>query len=83
MTKEEFMLGSDTESFLFSDFEEALVGYDTSRRAIYDYNKMIQVLKNRDGMTEEEAISWIDYNTIRTAEYLEGKAPIILVPFEE
>jgi hypothetical protein len=32
--------------------------------------------------TEEEAIEWIDYNTIRALPYMGEKAPIIMYPIE-
>lgn len=47
-------------------YDTALVGYDVkSGRAIYDYDLMVEWIttKNPD-WSEEEAIEWIDYNTI-------------------
>lgn len=50
---------------------------------MYDYEKMIDVLRERDGMTDEEATEWIEYNTVRSLCYLPRPTPIILYPLEE
>lgn len=46
-------------------YDDALIGVSTDNRAIYDYGKMVEWLINSEGFTEEEAVDWIDYNTIR------------------
>ena len=67
---------------LFSnfDYEDAFIGISNDDRAIYDWEKMVQYLIEKQDMTEEEAIEWIDYNTIRALAYYE-KAPIIMYPY--
>ena len=66
---------------LFSnfDYEDAFIGISHDDRAIYDWEKMVTYLVEKQDMTDEEAIEWIDYNTIRALAYYE-KAPIILYP---
>ena len=66
---------------LFSnfDYEDAFIGISHDDRAIYDWEKMVEYLINKQGMTEEEAIEWIDYNTIRSLSYYDN-APIIMYP---
>ena len=32
--------------------------------------------------TEEEAVDWIDYNTIRALHYMGSQAPIVMYPIE-
>lgn len=69
------------ESVVFENpnYDDAIVGYDAiSQRVIYDYEKMIECLMNEDGMEYEEAMEFIDYNTIRACPYMGDKAPIIL-----
>lgn len=65
---------------LLEDFsyDDALVGISNDNRAIYDYEKMIEWLVRTQNFTEEEAVEWIDYNTIRALSYYGDKAPIIL-----
>lgn len=50
---------------LFADgFDEAIVGYcHVSGRVVYDVQKMIFTLVNRDGMEVDEALDYLEYNT--------------------
>lgn len=48
-------------------FEEAYLGYTVGLGmsvAVYDYKECVNVLVRRDGMTEEEAIEYLDHNTV-------------------
>ena len=67
---------------LFSnfDYEDAFIGVSNDDRAIYDWEKMVAYLVDKQGMSEEEAVDWIDYNTIRALAYYD-KAPIIMHPY--
>lgn len=59
-------------------YETAIVGYDIhTNRIIYDYQLMIDYLIENGQMSEEEAVEFIDFNTIRSLDYIEN-APIIL-----
>lgn len=61
------------------DYDSAIVGYDeNSQRIIYDYEKMVEYLMDKDEMTYEDAVEFIDYNTIQACSYMGGSAPIIL-----
>ncbi len=52
---------------LWDGFDDAIIGYDTvTEKAVYDENKMISVLVERDGMTTEEAIDYLSYNVLYT-----------------
>lgn len=62
-------VGIDDEEILFADgFEEALVGVGErcgmGPTAIYDYHKSIEILMKRDGMTEEDAVEYFEFNVI-------------------
>ena len=47
------------------DYDSAIVGYDSvENRIVYDYEKMVDHLMDNDGMTYEEAVEFIEYNTI-------------------
>ena len=59
------------------DYDEAIVGVTDEGQVVYDYDKMVQILVERDGMEEMEAIEWIEYNTIRALPYFEN-APIVM-----
>ena len=60
-------------------FEEALVGFGTrfnSPVTIYDLNKCISVLVERDGMSYEEAQEHMDYNVLGA--YVGEETPVFI-----
>ena len=59
-------------------YDDALVGVSHDGRAIYSFDKMVEWLCRKDGIDEEEAIEWIEYNTIRAIPYAGEKAPIVM-----
>ena len=66
------------------DYDSAIVGYDViTGKVIYSYDLMIEHLMTVDGMSEEEAIEFIEYNTVRAIPYMGEKSPIILTNFSE
>ena len=65
--------------FNVPSYDNAIVGLSDDGRLIYDYDLMIKELTNDTALTEDEAIQYIDYNTIRTLPYIEEQVrPIIL-----
>ena len=72
------------ETILFESpsYDTACVGVTEDGRAVYDYDKMVQHLVNEDKMSEEEAMEFIDYNTIRSLPYQEN-APIVMTFFDD
>lgn len=58
-------------------YDEAFMGLTEDRRAVYDYYDMVQCLVESDGMTEEEAEDFIQYNTIRALPYYENH-PVVM-----
>lgn len=63
-------------------YDDAIIGITDDNRAVYDYDKMVKWLMDEEGFTAEEAIEWIDYNTIRALPYMGDEAPIIMYPIE-
>lgn len=61
-------------------FDEAFIGVSDDDRAIYDFDKMVDCLSK--DMTIEEAVEFIEYNTIRALPYV-PKSPIILYRMED
>ena len=59
------------------DYDDAIVGITYEGRVIYDFDLMVQCLVDQ-GMTELEAIEWIEYNTIRAIPYAGDNPPIIM-----
>ena len=65
------------------DYDSAIIGFDANyNRVIYDFDLMVQHLMETDSMTEEDAIEFIEYNTIRACPYFGDNAPIILRKLE-
>jgi hypothetical protein len=58
-------------------FDNALVGVSEDNRAVYDYDKMVVWLAVTWAISREEAIEFIEYNTIRALPYTEA-APIVM-----
>lgn len=61
-------------------YDTALIGVSDDNRAIYDFEKMIEWLVETQNWTNEEAIEWIECNTIRALPYFREGAPIIMYP---
>ena len=59
------------------DYASAFIGVSEDNRAVYDYDKMVEFLVDNDGMTDIEAVEFIEFNTIRALPYYEN-APIII-----
>ena len=68
----------DTARFEAPDFLSAIMGITEDGRLIYSYERMVASLIAEDHIDEDEAIEFIDYNTIRTIPYMGEKAPIIM-----
>lgn len=55
---------------------EALIGITTKGLAVYDSYKVIAILMARDGMDEEEAIEFFEYNI--DGSYVGEQTPIFI-----
>lgn len=67
----------------FSEYEDALIGVSTNYQAVYEYEKIVEILMNRDEMTEEEAIDWVEYNVLRAIPYMGENPPVVIHRIEE
>ena len=77
----EYLLERGNEEAAFftnPDFIDAIVGISDNGRLVYSYSKMVESLMLRDNMSHEDAVEFIDYNTVRTVPYMGEHAPIIL-----
>ena len=68
----------DEEALLADGFEEALLGHTQGLNvvAVYDYDMCVHILMERDGMTCEDAVEFMDYNV--TGSYVGEKTPIFI-----
>lgn len=68
-------IASDSEFLKADGLDDAVIGYDdTSDRLIYSMTKVIDILINDDGLTEEDALEHYYYNI--HGSYVGDKTPI-------
>ena len=60
------------------DYDSAIVGISHDGRVIYDYDLMVYNLMDIDGMTDMDAVDFIDYNTLGSISYAGELAPIVM-----
>ena len=58
-------------------FDNSIIGTTTDDRVVYSYEKMVAELMTDEGIKMQEAIDWIDYNTIRALTYID-RPPVIM-----
>jgi hypothetical protein len=60
------LLGEDSEALLVDDFDDAIIGVaeriNLGPVVAYDVDKVIQILMEREGMTDEDALEYFYYN---------------------
>lgn len=59
-------------------YDYALIGVTVDGRAVYDYELMVEWLMNEEDCTYNEAVEWIDVNTLKSLPYMGSDAPIIM-----
>lgn len=70
----------DTVIFTNYSYDDALIGVTVDGRAVYDFDRMVEWLTETEGFTQEEAVEWIEYNTVRALPYGGPLGPIIMYP---
>lgn len=79
---EEMGLEEDEQPLILDNmsYDNSIIGVTEDNRLIYSYPKMVEELIKDEGWTEEEAVEWLDYNTLRAIPYMAsyGKAPLIM-----
>lgn len=61
-------------------YDNSIIGLTEDNHLIYNYESMIQEFMEDEECSEEEALEWIEYNTMRALGYINqlGPGPIIL-----
>lgn len=83
MTAEERLLYAGYEGIKYLtnySYDDALIGVSEDGRAVYDFERMVDWLMEETGMQDNDAVEWIEYDTIRALGYMGDKAPIIMYP---
>lgn len=64
----ELMAEVNPDALLADGLEDAAIGYTVGHHSehvvVYDYDKCVEVLVTRDGMTHEEADEFLQFNTL-------------------
>lgn len=63
------------------DYVSAAIGFTDDGKVVYDFDLMVESLME-EGMTEDDSIEFIEYNTIRALPYIGENAPIVMRRFE-
>lgn len=63
--KRSFIGDLNSEAKFADGFDDAIMGYDAvGYRVVYDYDKCMEVLQERDGMTPHESHEFMEFNVI-------------------
>ena len=80
LTKRDQIADINAEALLADGFDNALIGYDAAGAcAVYDYDKCMTVLIDRDGMSYEEAHEFMEFNVVSA--YVGDFTPIFIHTF--
>lgn len=63
-------------------YDGAIIGYTTNGKVVYDFDKMVEELMHDEDWSYEDAVEWIEFNTIRSLPYAGENAPIIMYRLE-
>jgi len=56
-----------SDALLADGFDDALLGFGRQFNndvAVYDYGRCIDILRSRDGMSEEDAVEFFEFNVV-------------------
>ena len=67
-----------------STFNRAIIGITPDgNKLVYSSEKIIRAFMDVDKMSEEEAIEWFEYNTLRAIPYMRPKAHRPVIKYEQ
>jgi len=80
-----YLFDNEYNSIIFDSpsFDNSIIGISSDDNLIYDYFLMIEELCEDENMSQDEAMDFIDYNTLRSIHYMsDGAIPIIKMNLE-
>ena len=79
MTREDIRVELPERAIVFNNpsFDNSIIGTTIDGRVVYCYEKMVAELMADEGIEMQEAIDWIDYNTIRALPYID-RSPVVM-----
>ena len=72
------LLPDDALVFDNASYDNSIIGTTLDGRVIYDYDLMISEFMSDEECPADEAIDWIEYNTLRSLPYAGKKAPVVV-----
>ena len=72
------LLPEDAIVFDNMSYDESIIGVTFDGRVIYDYDLMVCELMQDEECSHDEAVDWIEYNTLRSLPYGGDKAPLVM-----
>lgn len=60
-------------------YDKSIIGFSSTGVIVYDYEKMIEEFMEDNNCTYEEAMDFVDYNTMRALPYFGEGKPIVIV----
>ena len=65
-------------AILEDELDDAIIGSTVDGRVVYDYDLIVAIFCERDGMTSDEAKEYIDYNVVQTLPLTGELSPVII-----
>ena len=59
-------------------YDNSIIGVTFDDRVIYSYERMVEEYMHDNECSEEDAVDWIEYNTMRALPYLPTPRPMIV-----
>lgn len=72
------LLSDDALVFDNVSYDNSIIGVTFDGRVIYDYDLMVMELMSDEGWSHDEAVDWIEYNTLRSLPYAGKNAPLVV-----
>ena len=72
------------ESILLKNYsyDSAIIGATKEGSVLYDYDLMIQWLQETEDFSYDDAVEWIEYNTIRALPYFQSKGIVPTIVYK-
>lgn len=80
---EEEQRESPTLLFVDHAYDKSILGVTEDGHVVYALDKMIEEFAEDESCSIDEAMEWVEYNTLRALPYAQGKKPIIVNGVDE
>ena len=73
------------EAMLFDNpsYDKSIIGITLGGNVVYDYNSMIEEFAEENNCSYDEALDFVDYNTVRSLNYISDEMkPIVITDLQ-